>query len=386
MGGGAYHARRQRRTLLVADGGERRRRRWLGLDPQRGHRRGQRCTAGNADTNGQPGGPVTEQGAAATGGGGGLAGTQTAGGDGGPGGGAKSSSSCSFVAPGAIGNPGSSSQGGGIPPDRDAGAGGGGGYFGGGQGGSGGSVFLPCAENNAGAGGGGGGSSFTGGPGVSGAVVNDSPSAPASLGGNGEVIISYLLPPLAVTTTSLPAATGGHSYAATLAATGGLTPYSWSVPPGTLPPGLSLSSAGVISGIPDVAGTYTFTVKVTDAENPAMTATKTLSITVSGPVITAAGASRITVRRSGRRLRPDYLGPGYRLARATGSRSCRVSVSFGGHPALVVFVTPTEIAVVAPPGTGTVTVTVTVGGVSSQATAATEFTYEYGFGLSRFLP
>jgi hypothetical protein len=27
-----------------------------------------------------------------------------------------------------------------------------------------------------------------------------------------------------------------------------------------------------------------------------------------------------------------------------------------------------------------------VGGVSSQATAATEFTYEYGFGLSRFLP
>jgi hypothetical protein len=49
----------------------------------------------------------------------------------------------------------------------------------------------------------------------------------------------------------------------------------------------------------------------------------------------------------------------------------------------VVFVTPTEIAVVAPPGTGTVTVTVTVGGVSSQAT---EFTYESGFGLSRFLP
>ncbi|MGH3260318.1 MAG: IPT/TIG domain-containing protein [Streptosporangiaceae bacterium] len=74
------------------------------------------------------------------------------------------------------------------------------------------------------------------------------------------------------------------------------------------------------------------------------------------------------------------------LACPPGSRSCRVSVSFGSNPALVVFVTPTEIAVVAPPGTGTVTVTVTVGGVSSQATAATEFTYEPGFGLSRFLP
>jgi hypothetical protein len=72
--------------------------------------------------------------------------------------------------------------------------------------------------------------------------VNDSPSAPASLGGNGEVMISYAV--LAVATTSLPAATGGRSYTATLAATGGVTPYSRSVPPGTLPPGLPSARPG----------------------------------------------------------------------------------------------------------------------------------------------
>ena len=365
-GGGATTVADSAGTLLVAGGGG------GGGDgaPTTIHANG--GNGGNADTNGQPGAPLTDLGATVTGGGGGGAGTQMAGGDGGPGGGGTSSTSCS-VSTGANGARGSSGQGGGSD-FLFAGAGGGGGYFGGGQGGAGGSAGPPCGDTGA-FGGGGGGSSFTGGPGVSGALVNDSPSAPASLGGYGEVIISYLL--LAVTTTSLPAATGGHSYTATLAATGGVMPYSWSVPPGTLPPGLSLSSAGVISGIPDVAGTYMFTVKVTDAESTPMTATKMLSISVSGPVISA--------------LKPDH-GPSFggTVVEITGTglacprhdRSCRVSVTFGGHRAFVLSASPPAILVIAPPGHGTVQVTVTVGGVSSQATTAGLFTYQG----TRFLP
>jgi hypothetical protein len=144
---------------------------------------------GNADQAGQPGQTATDQGATLDGGGAGGAGTQTTGGAGGPGGSGTSSTSC-FVITEQPGNPGSSGQGGGIPPDNDAGAGGGGGLFGGGQGGEG---AGDTCFNGAAPGGGGGGSSFTGGPGVSGAAVNDNPGASASLGGNGEVIISYVV-------------------------------------------------------------------------------------------------------------------------------------------------------------------------------------------------
>lgn len=48
-------------------------------------------------------------------------------------------------------------------------------------------------------------------------------------------------------------------------ATGGNAPYVWSIGNGALPGGLSISPDGVISGTPTDAGTFTFTVEVTDA-------------------------------------------------------------------------------------------------------------------------
>jgi Putative Ig domain len=50
-----------------------------------------------------------------------------------------------------------------------------------------------------------------------------------------------------------------------LFASGGVQPYTWSVVAGALPPGLELPRRGnTISGTPTTAGTFTFTVRVTD--------------------------------------------------------------------------------------------------------------------------
>ena len=88
--------------------------------------------------------------------------------------------------------------------------------------------------------------------------------------------------PLAITTTTLPTAVVGASYSQSVAASGGVTPYTWSINTGSLPPGLSLnSSTGAITGTPTTAGPYSFTAKVTDSETTPQSVTANLSITVN---------------------------------------------------------------------------------------------------------
>lgn len=86
---------------------------------------------------------------------------------------------------------------------------------------------------------------------------------------------------LTITTVSLPDGTVGQEYSATLEATDGATPYTWSVSAGKLPAGLSLNPAtGEISGTPTESGRADFTVKVTDSATPAQEATEELGIFV----------------------------------------------------------------------------------------------------------
>jgi hypothetical protein len=98
--------------------------------------------------------------------------------------------------------------------------------------------------------------------------------------------------PFAVTTTSLPpgviwTTANKAKYSAQLTAGAGNPPFKWHLVAGagSLPPGLTLDAAGLIAGKATTAGTYTFTVKVTDtkAADPAkkQTAQATLSITIS---------------------------------------------------------------------------------------------------------
>lgn len=65
--------------------------------------------------------------------------------------------------------------------------------------------------------------------------------------------------PGGVTTTSLPDGKVGSAYSATLTATGGTPPYTWTLESGiegSLPAGLSLSTSGVISGTPTEPGLF----------------------------------------------------------------------------------------------------------------------------------
>ena len=84
--------------------------------------------------------------------------------------------------------------------------------------------------------------------------------------------------PVSVTTTTLPGATVGVPYSQTLGAAGGTLPYAWSLQAGSLTPGLTLSTGGVISGTPNTAGTASFTVRVTDSSAPQQFADRALSL------------------------------------------------------------------------------------------------------------
>lgn len=76
-------------------------------------------------------------------------------------------------------------------------------------------------------------------------------------------------PPLALTTSALPAGKVSTGYAGTLHATGGTGTHRWSIAKGALPAGLHLNATtGVISGTPKSKGTALVTITVTDSAKP----------------------------------------------------------------------------------------------------------------------
>jgi serine/threonine-protein kinase len=99
-------------------------------------------------------------------------------------------------------------------------------------------------------------------------------------------------PKLSIRASELPSAEVGTSYSEVFAATGGDDHYTWSA--SGLPPGLTLSSAGTISGTPTTGGKYPVSLTVTDGESPTpQTATSTVTIMVNWPQLSITGPASI---------------------------------------------------------------------------------------------
>ncbi|MGI4866854.1 MAG: putative Ig domain-containing protein [Janthinobacterium lividum] len=91
----------------------------------------------------------------------------------------------------------------------------------------------------------------------------------------------------------LPGGTVAAAYSQTLTASGGTAPYTFAITAGALPAGLSLSSAGVLSGTPTAGGSFSFTVRATDASaSPGpFSGTQNYSLTIGAPTISVAPAT-----------------------------------------------------------------------------------------------
>jgi hypothetical protein len=171
--------------------------------------------------------------------------------------------------------------------------------------------------------------------------------------------------PVQITTTSLPGGQVNSAYSATLAATGGATPYSWSLSGGSLPAGLSLSAAGQFTGTPTASGTVSFTVRVADSSSPAKTATANLSITIA-----AVGANPLQITTTS--LPSGQVSSAYTaiLVATGGTTPYSWSLSGGSLPAGLSLSAAGQITGT-PTASGTASFTVQVTDSSSSAQTAT---------------
>jgi hypothetical protein len=129
---------------------------------------------------------------------------------------------------------------------------------------------------------------------------------------------------LAITSAdTLPGGVNAFAYSFAFAAKDGFEPFSWDISAGSLPGGLSLGSAGDITGTPAATGLFNFTVRVTDALGNQ--STKAASMTV---VDTPLGITTTTLTSS-------YVGAPYSssLAAIGGVQLYSWSLASGSLPA-----------------------------------------------------
>ncbi|HJW03531.1 MAG TPA: Ig-like domain-containing protein, partial [Azospira sp.] len=113
-------------------------------------------------------------------------------------------------------------------------------------------------------------------------------------GNSGSLLLFVSGPTISLSTPSLTSGVVGVAYSKAFSASGGTAPYVYSLASGGLPPGMSLSSTGTLSGVPTQAGTYNFAVQVADSttgNGPYSASSGTQTITVAPPTISLSPSS-----------------------------------------------------------------------------------------------
>lgn len=82
--------------------------------------------------------------------------------------------------------------------------------------------------------------------------------------------------------SSLTGGVQGSAYESSLTASGGTSPYEFTLVSGNLPPGVQLDDSGEVHGTPTATGTFSFSVKATDASASHCSGTQAYSLTISG--------------------------------------------------------------------------------------------------------
>jgi hypothetical protein len=117
-------------------------------------------------------------------------------------------------------------------------------------------------------------------------VTATSVASPTRSGGT-IALVSLYIPPLNITTASLPEFMTGTAYSQTVNVTGGKTPYHWKLTSGTLPSGITLDKpTGAISGMSSQTGPFPLTIQVTDSSWPTnLTATQSYTLVGSSALV-----------------------------------------------------------------------------------------------------
>ncbi len=111
------------------------------------------------------------------------------------------------------------------------------------------------------------------------------------------IVINATAGALSMATPANVSGTVGQTVSMQFSASGGVTPYTYTLTSGTYPPGLNLNAAtGLVSGTATGVGAYPITIQVTDSTTPtAQTASATATITISGSVTPLTMSNPATV-------------------------------------------------------------------------------------------